>query len=215
MLKTNLERFNLQDLEVQTQVTLYRSVPTVVWVEGTVRRELDQRDVTDDMVIPPSCWEGQRVTETLPLVLGSGSLMSLLESSLSATYLFARENGWQHPYQVEVLVDGDVIGKISDNHFHYTAAPTLREYIGWIWASGLGRRKEITRDLDAAVEQVAQHVYYFAGAGAYESWSSLMGRIYVRDETVPYEHFPYLNGTLAVATRTLLGVAHKGFNICY
>jgi hypothetical protein len=215
MLKTNLDRLNLQDLEVQARVTLYRSVPTIVWVTGTVRHEVDQKDVTDDMVIPSSCWEGQRATETLSMDLGSGAISQWLVRDMSPTYEFAREGGWQHPFRLELFEGDTQIGFISDNHFHFTAAESLRQYIGWIWASGLGRRKEITRDLDAAVEQVAQHVHYFAGAGDYESWSSLMGRVYVRDETVPYEHYPYLNGTLFVATRTLLGVAHKGFNICY
>ena len=158
---------------------------------------------------------GSRITETLPLVLGSGSLTGLLDSNLSSTYLFARENNWQHPYQVEVLVGDTVVGKILDKVFHYNAAPTLREYIGWVWASGLGSTKEILCDLDATVERVAQHVYRSGGAGSYASWSNLMAGVYSRDETVRCEHFPYLNGTLAVATRTLLGVEHPGFNVFF
>lgn len=214
MLQTNIDRLNLKDFEVQARVTLYRTKPTVVWTEGTTRREVDQ-DQAEGVEIPENCWEGHRILETLTVDVGAGAVSQALGMSMSSTYQFAHENKWEHPYCLDLFVGDAKIGFITDNCFHYIAAPTLREYVGWIWASGMGRSKAITADLDAAVEEIAGLVHRSGGRIAYEPWSHLLSRIYVRGETVPCEHFGYINGTLAVATRTLLGNELPGFNICY
>lgn len=228
ILQDNVARFGLADFSVLLQVRAYKreecyqyfdpkTLNLVDWKEGdplpagvnlipTIRNVGEPRSLRSDM---------------MPLSEALGKAREFV-SRRNPKIQELREGGYEEAWDVEVLADlkdtslWSVIGRIdSDGSFYYMEAKTIREFTGWIWCSSLGTTQVLSADLDDAVCHVATHVHITGGRVNYEQWSELMNQIYMRDVTVRIESSPYLNPTLAVATRLITGKEHPGFNICW
>jgi hypothetical protein len=125
---------------------------------------------------------------------------------------------YQPGWSLDVYCESELIGSIQDKVFRYTEAHSVRDFIGWVWASSLGRTKVLdvtSDDLDKAAASVVKAIHQSDGQVGYDWWAELMTTVYVRDKTVLYECYPYLNATLKVATRLIHGAEHPGFNVSW
>ena len=226
ILQTNMVRYGLADFTVRLRVMAYKREECCQYFDPKTDNPVDWEEgdplpagvnlipIDRDVEKPRSlCSDMMPLSEALGKAREFASRQNHKIQAL-------REGGYEESWDVEVLADLNdmwyVIGRIdSDGSFYYTGAPTLREFLAWIWCSSLGATKELTADLDAAVCKVTTHVYMTGGRVDYEQWSKLMNQVYQRDVTVRIESSPYLNPTLAVATRLITGKEHPGFNICW
>jgi hypothetical protein len=214
----NLAKFGLVDPTVILSLKFVKTELHYVWFDDDGMRvygtEVEAKLARKEFA------SYQRIVETryvqTPAALLSDSVVGsrVLRHSPEGKDLVAQD--FDCGFHVQVFQDGKEIGWIdSDRCFYYTAAPTVRDFIGWAWCSGLGRSKEITADLKLASAEVCKYVNRCNGRVMYEGWDKLMGEVYIRDRTVWCEGSPLINPTLAVATRLLTGKEHPGFNICW
>lgn len=127
---------------------------------------------------------------------------------------------------IQVEKDGQRIGYIdSDRQFNFTAAPTLRECLGWAVATDFGQVQLLKFDLTAETRSLEQTIsagpfdepsmldeYFFEGAFDEQVQKTVE---YHRSSRFADGYCGVKNLFWQVGTRTLLGKEHPGFEFSY
>ncbi len=220
MIKQNLAKYGIEDLQVNVGVTVHKRVPVIRYY--------------DSNGYPVNVGLGDAQTHPFPegacleeVSLDAGIrtqtfLTNIFLSEFLATGETFRNNPWvtlqaQEGYHLRGILDirdaqGALIGQIQDGVFIYTRAPSLRDFIGWVWCSGLGKTKELSSDLNSATALVTRHTFQSNGQGDLNDWEFCLGQVYMQGVTVRYGCQPYINSTRQFAIRNLLGLDVIGFS---
>lgn len=127
-----------------------------------------------------------------------------------------------------VVFSGEELGILDgDGRFAYTAAPDLRTALGWALVTDGGRERCLLGvvDLDAAVaglEEIIRGVDLDAPEAVvrevfFEAWMPALARVFVAKKTSRFGsgHCAPACDLWTVATRTVLGRPHPGFEYHY
>lgn len=225
----NAAKFGLKDFPVRLRLTFSSPSVTVyrrVNPDGTVTNVPNGEDPTeDDFPVNVSIYAGDvKTDEPRSLVETLCDLPSVqaFTSKANPQVVIFLEAGKQFAWEVQVInaATNKVVGTLSpyDGDFHYTEAPTLREFIAWAWCSGIGRNQE----LDVALlDKATRSIAHFAAQWdtehmpSFSSWANECGQWFQRDITSRYGPESYFNPTWKVANRVVHGVVKPGFSFAY